>query len=720
MRNIKFLSILFVIVLVVLVLPAAVLALPVNPVFTNGNFETGDLSGWLTGGTQNRSVICAEVGGNHFAFLNVGDGPFGEISCDNPYYANFVYLDQLFTLAKNKRVSLDFLVPLPGNADLTEDAPCPGFDRVELDFVAVDPGTYATKLLGVITIDYFPPGNIYGYLQVNDNILGTVISTPFDPMAFTPITLGPLSLDNSLAIPGWLHASMDVNTSTFPWLPDQFTFRVTARLEDNRKTEHDFALAIDNVTIINPSLGNIIPAVDYNMFNTWHKVSVNVGATGVPIKFVVTGANPTNPSEPPTCWSNASGIAEFNYQGIYKGVDQIYAFIDYNNDGVWNETEPKTDNIATKYWVQLGPVSPAGPEFNEVGFDHTVSVNVGIKVSGIPVTFANDLPPQGPEADILLGGTVTNANGDASITYHSNVARIDAVYAFIDVDGDGKFDEGIPPAPPIPGIPPEPRSYGEPSVKFWLQNFITGGGQIKDGKKVTWTFSGNVGIAGNQIVGEFQLVDHREKKPVTYKCNDFTFLNFPPGPGGTESPTASHSIGRFTGNFTNNRNNEIIPLSIVITDFGESGVGIDAIAVSFGDDVWIGTHSSNPPYVIPEEISGGNFQIHNIPPPIPGRIILTKQTNPAGANGFPVTMSYGSQVTYPNGLQMSDDFQVDSGFILMPGISTITEAPVEGCTLTSVDIIDPSGGSYYAGNTVTINLSVGETVSVTLNNTMNP
>jgi len=706
----KFLSILFLIVLIVLVLPVPVLALPVNPVLTNGNFETGDLSGWVTGGTQNRSVICAEVGGNHFAFLNVGDGPSGKISCDNPSYANFVYLDQLFTLAKNKRVSLDFLVPLPGNADPTEDAPCSGFDRVELDFVLWDSPNNNMKLAGFITIDYFPPGNIYGHLQVNDFIQNTVISTSFNPMAFAPVTLGPLSLQNSLAIPKGLHASMDVNTSTFPWLPDQFTFRVTARLEDNRKTEHDFALAIDNVSIVSPSLGNITPAVDYNMVNTWHKVSVNTGATGIPITFVVTGANPTVQTQP----SNSSGVAEFNYQGANKGVDRIYAFIDLNNDGDWDAGEPKSDNTATKYWVLLGPVTPAGPEFNEVGFDHSVSINVGIKVSGIPVTFANDLPPQGPVADILLGGTVTNANGDASITYHSDVARIDAIYAFIDVDGDGEFDS------PVPGIPPEPRSSGTPEIKYWIENSITGGGQIKNGNKVTWTFSGNVGIVGNQLIGVFQLVDHREKKPVTYKCNDFTFLNFPPGPGGTGSPTASHSVGRFVGNFINNRNNEIIPLSIVILDFGEPGAGVDAIAVSFEDEIWIGTYSDKPPYVVPKVISSGNFQIHNTPPPIPGRIILTKQTNPAGANGFPVTMSYGSQVSYPNGVQMLDDFQIDSGFMLMPGIYTITEAPVEGWTLTSVDIVDPSGGSSYTGNTVTINLSAGETVSVTLNNTMNP
>jgi hypothetical protein len=78
----------------------------------------------------------------------------------------------------------------------------------------------------------------------------------------------------------------------------------------------------------------------------------------------------------------------------------------------------------------------------------------------------------------------------------------------------------------------------------------------------------------------------------------------------------------------------------------------------------------------------------------------------ANANGFRVTISYGSQVGYPNSVQMSNNFQVNSDLILMPGIYTITEAP-GSWTLTSKDIGDPNGGSSYIVNTVTINLSAG-------------
>lgn len=276
-------SILVTVLLMLVPSTVVVGVLPVNPELTNGDFETGDLSGWTTGGTQNYSVACVEVAGNHFAALDVFGGPTGEASCTNPLYNNFAYLDQLFTLSKNHGVELDFFVPLPGTADPTENAPCPGFDRVELDLLVVELGSYEVKALGVVLIDFTLTGGISGGLQVYDFVQGTVSSTSFDPMAFTPVTLGVLALEESAVLPGWLHASMDVNTSAFPWLSDEFTFRVTARLEDNQYTGQDFSLSVDNVAVIPPFIevsADVKPGSCLNPLNVKSKGVLPVAILG--------------------------------------------------------------------------------------------------------------------------------------------------------------------------------------------------------------------------------------------------------------------------------------------------------------------------------------------------------------------------------------------------------------------------------------------------------
>ena len=99
-----------------------------------------------------------------------------------------------------------------------------------------------------------------------------------------------------------------------------------------------------------------------------------------------------------------------------------------------------------------------------------------------------------------------------------------------------------------------------------------------------------------------------------------------PGFDLAESPGARHNTIVFTGNFTNDRNDEIVTLSVTIMDLGDPGAGVDMIGVKTGMQppdpesvAWIGTIPETPPPptpppqpIIPEIISSGNFQLHNL------------------------------------------------------------------------------------------------------------
>jgi hypothetical protein len=231
----------------------------------------------------------------------------------------------------------------------------------------------------------------------------------------------------------------------------------------------------------------------------------------------------------------------------------------------------------------LGDVTPA-EAFNPVGANHTVSVQVTPAAAGVVVTFVVG----GPNAQTGTG--TTNASGVATFTYTGNNPGTDTIYAFIDLNGNGDYDEG------------EPHS-GANATKYWLGNFVTGGGNYKEGKTVKYTFGGNVGfLPDGTIVGQFQIVDHANK--ISWHChNDFDSLVFYPLPiVGPPGPSASHSIAAFTGTFTNNKGGSAL-LTIEITDVAEPGAGYDTIFVTSAD--------GGPNFGI-TTISGGNFQVHDL------------------------------------------------------------------------------------------------------------
>jgi hypothetical protein len=155
-------------------------------------------------------------------------------------------------------------------------------------------------------------------------------------------------------------------------------------------------------------------------------------------------------------------------------------------------------------------------------------------------------------------------------------------------------------------------------------------------------------------------------------------------------------------------------LTINISDPGGNSSSSGArttIDLATGETViatYINTKTNVTPTLTPGPTTTGN----------PGRIILRKQiVSISGAGPFYFIMSYGSQVGYPDGANLDTSFlEIDSGFILAPGIYHISETLPTGWTLT-ININDPSGGSSSAGNQTTIDLAAGETVTVTYTNT---
>jgi hypothetical protein len=100
-----------------------------------------------------------------------------------------------------------------------------------------------------------------------------------------------------------------------------------------------------------------------------------------------------------------------------------------------------------------------------------------------------------------------------------------------------------------------------------------------------------------------------------------------------------------------------------------------------------------------------------------GSIVLIVQTSPDGAPAsFKFTLSYGAQLGYPNGIQLSSGQLIDSRFTLPPGNYVINEEIPTGWQLSDIVINDASGGSSSSGSMATIALAEGETVTVTYTN----
>jgi len=232
-------------------------------------------------------------------------------------------------------------------------------------------------------------------------------------------------------------------------------------------------------------------------------------------------------------------------------------------------------------------------DFNLVETEHEITATIDPVAPGVTVGLeVIDGPNEGATAS-----DQTDARGQVTLSYTgSSDDGKDVILIWVDRNWNGSWDEGV--------------DYAVTVEKYWLENFVTGGGKINmstlglNGKKVALTFGGTVGVLeGLGIVGQFQIVDHanllREGKgAVSLHCNNFTYLEF--SGEEAESPEATHNIAIFEGWFTSNRGDiETLLLKLKIIDNGEPGAGVDIFSTY--DDEWYEW-----------KIDGGNFQVHNI------------------------------------------------------------------------------------------------------------
>jgi hypothetical protein len=223
---------------------------------------------------------------------------------------------------------------------------------------------------------------------------------------------------------------------------------------------------------------------------------------GQTVQFSVTGANSSGPVDKTT---DAGGVAEYSYTGAVAGNDTISAFADFNNDHTQDAGEPGSSTTHTWIGNNLTLTLSAA----NASVDTTQTVTATLKdsenkpLTGITVHF--DVTGANAQAS----NVVTNASGQASLSYAGTNAGTDTIHAYGDLDADSVQDSGEPvgnatmtwsTTPSSPPVKPSQPAGPQAGCTYFseTQHNLCGGFEAY------WNHFGGLAIYGYPLTEEFQ------------------------------------------------------------------------------------------------------------------------------------------------------------------------------------------------------------------------
>ncbi len=244
---------------------------------------------------------------------------------------------------------------------------------------------------------------------------------------------------------------------------------------------------------------------------------------------------------------------------------------------------------------------------NQPGTSSNLTAYVSPAVPGVKVNF--EVLPGSPNSG-KNAGISTDSYGVARWTYTDSGTKegMDNVRVWIHREWSGSFDAS--------------KDVSAEVRQFWLKEFVTASGNIIEGDRVRWTFTGNVGVIGStagvfdsNIVGEFELVDHVRK--VTYRAETFRPNNNFFRENIQSSQTGARAVN-FGGFFTNDRDDRRLMVVIWMIDAaGADMISVRADPSGVPGNIWIGTlipdwtaGLTQTQYILQVPISSGNIQIN--------------------------------------------------------------------------------------------------------------
>jgi len=225
---------------------------------------------------------------------------------------------------------------------------------------------------------------------------------------------------------------------------------------------------------------------------------------GVPVHFVVTGANATSGG----ATTNTAGQTSLSYVGVKAGTDTVTAFPDLNNNAVQDTGEPSA--TATIGWSSTpGLMLAASASSPAVGSSESITAtltNPGSSVNNVVIHFTIS------GVDSQTGTAVTNGSGQATLSYTGANAGTDTITAYADLNNNSVQDSGEPSASvsvnwggvTTPTPPPTPFAPAQPTTaRAGCTFFAVTGHNLCAGFQSYWNKFGGLAIYGYPLTEEF-------------------------------------------------------------------------------------------------------------------------------------------------------------------------------------------------------------------------